>query len=318
MSSRAYYGIQFIQSRYLLMWESGMFDTMVEETFSRSEDIAVNYQGFAHGASGRAEVRRFFEDVGELAQINGSIIRNDLPTSQYICVDEDGCAATGKWITMSAVIEGPAYGNMEPPYPYPYYIGIFENRYIKENGEWRIKTLNWKPLLELGDWTMNPKTCIGLYYSDPEKWPRPFEKHSFDFDEPTAVDNANIDVRTLCFRFAHEFAAKGKRAVNEEFFTEQGMADALAMLPEEKNGFYGALLLTSPIVRISETLDSAEIFLSTGVLTPNGDSVIHSKGRICAKATACSGNWKIAEWKWYSYASLEPWPVKAIHMEVFA
>ncbi len=320
MSSCDYYGIQFMQSRYLLMWESAMFDSIVEEVFCAGESISVNYEGFHPIARGREAVSRFFGDIKILAAENGSILRNDLPTSQYIRVcEENTVMASGEWITMSAVIEGPAYGNTEPPWPYSYQIGIYHNTFIKENGEWRLQNLDWRPLISVGeDWKMNPKTCVGLYYSNPEKWPKPFEKHSFDFEPPGLRDEANIQVRSMLFHFAHEFTYHGKSAVRDDIFQKDAQEGVLAMLPDERNGFNGTLLLTSPIVQISEDLEQASMFMNTGVISPNGDTVIHRKGRICTTLKRYNSRWKFDTFQWYCYASLEPWKLTGFYPELFS
>lgn len=318
MKSSDYYGIQFMQSRYLLMWENGMFDTILEEVFSSEEDISICYYGFQGKARGRKAVDDFFSRIKEKVIRNGSILRNDLPASQYIQVMEDKMTAKASWITMSAEILGPAYGNEEPPYPYPYHIGIYQNIFVKEKEEWRLKHLDWKPLIDVGEnWRMNPKTCVGLYYSNPEKWPGPFEKHSYVFEEPTSKDDANIQVRTRLFQFAHEFTYWGKRAVTEDMFLPEAAEQVCSILPETKSGFHGTMLLTSPIVSLSEDLEQAEMFMNTALILPDGDFVIHSKGRICTRLKRIRGKWKFETFQWYKYASLDPWKMTGFYPELF-
>lgn len=308
MNAMIYYSVQFAMSEYMLLWEKGSYREIVDRTFDTSEEISVSYCGYG-AANGREEVYAFFENLEKDAVQNGSILRNDLPESQYISVSNDGMLATGLWITMTGIIEGPAFGNAKPPYPYKYYIGKYENKFVPtSDGRWAIKSINWKPIIAVGDWAMNPKTGIGLFYTQPEKWPTPMHRRPID-PVTDIITETKCEIRTEIMKFAHNFTKKGVAAITEKIFSEEAGRHAREMLDGTRKGFKGALMLTSPIISFDEGNNVARVFLNTLHIKPYGDRVTSNKGRISIVSEKVSDHWYFQAFDWQCYCTLNPWVV---------
>ncbi len=314
MNAMIYYSVQFAMSEYMLLWEKGLYREITDRTFDVSEDISVSYCGY-RAANGRKKVHDFFENLADDADQNGSILRNDLPESQYILASDDCTFATGSWITMTGIIEGPAFGNVKPPYPYKYYIGKYENTFVPtSDGRWAIKSISWKPILAVGDWTMNPKTGIGLFYTQPEKWPTPMHRRPID-PVVDIVTETKCEIRTEIMKFAHNFTKKGVAAITKKLFSEEAGRHAREMLDGTQNGFKGALMLTSPIISLDDGNDSARVFLNTLYIKPYGNRVTSNKGRISIMMEKANDQWYFKTFDWQCYCTLNPWVVNEFWKE---
>lgn len=314
MNAMVYYSVQFAMSEYMLLWEKGLYREIVDRTFATSEEISVSYSGYGL-ANGRKKTYDFFENLAEDVAKNGSILRNDLPESQYISVSDDGASAIGSWITMTGIIEGPTFGNAEPPYPYKYYIGKYENTFVPtSDGRWAIMSINWKPILAVGDWTMDPKTGIGLFYTQPEKWPTPMNRRPIDL-VTDVVTETKCEIRTGIMKFAHDFTKKGVAAISKKMFSEEAGRHAREMLDGTQEGFKGALMLTSPIISLDDSNNRARVFLNTLYIKPYGDLVTSNKGRISITMKKSNDQWYFKTFDWQCYCTLNPWRVNEFWKE---
>lgn len=308
MKASVYYSVQLAQSEYMLLWEKGMYTDIVARTFADLDDISVSYEGYG-SACGKDEVIRFFEKLSADAAKNGSILRNDLPESQVIAESQNEKAAVGTWITMTGIIHGPAFGVPNPPYPYKYYIGKYENEYVPmKDGRWGIKSICWKPVLAVGNWTMDPAKGIGLFYTQPEKWPAPFCRRAVE-EETDALTQTKVDIRLAVMTFAQQFFRDGVSAISTELFSAEAGRHAREMLDGTQEGFKGAPMLTSPIISVTEDLKEARIFLNTLYIKPYGTQVTSNKGRISARLIKGENGWRFETFDWQCYCTLVPWDV---------
>ncbi len=168
-----YLNIQMLQGRLVLYANSQMFDRIFDDIFAGSDDIAL-YLPWDHiEAFGRSAVKDFYLNLGESARINGNTLGTDQGTSQYITLGRDGTTAKGRWYTYTVRIEGPAFGNYKAPYPYHIFIGRYDNVFIKGPLGWRLKTLCWEPLYDLGSYPCVPEEN-GNLHKDVLNWPPPY------------------------------------------------------------------------------------------------------------------------------------------------
>lgn len=299
------FGVQFAQGQYLMHWEAAKIPEIFEKLFVHDNDVSVDYESLG-SANGREEVKAFFEQLDEMRKTNGGLLRLDLPHTQKITVDDDGCHATGEWETMTFRVMGAAFGNDLVEAPLDYAIGRYQNRFALEDGLWKIQSIHWEQVLAFGDWKAKDATKV---YGRP--YPEPFEELSAVDDETSSAEAVTIcNIRNQALSFFHDFNRIGLAAIDDRF-SEDAAREARRMLASEDlvPGYTGTVLATSPIVALEEK--RARLYLHIARILPTGDMEIsHSQGRICAGLILDGDTWTFSEFWWYRYATLLPWKVR--------
>lgn len=300
-----YYGVQFVQGHYLMHWESRNFESLVDKLFVQGEDISVSYEGLG-AASGHNAVKAFFARVAEMSEANGGLLRLDMPHTQLITVDADGCHATGEWETMTYRVMGAAFGNDLHQAPLSYAIGRYCNRFALEDGIWKLVSIDWKPVIEFGDWHTKDATAI---YKRPSQQPYP-ELRTVDDSTASPETIANLQVRTAAMGFFHDFNRIGLDAIDDRFTPDAAEAARRMLTAPCKIGSYGgSAMVTSPIVAVEPT--RARLYFNVGRILPvNDQAITHSRGRINAELQLTDKGWQFTDFQWHRYATMDPWPVK--------
>lgn len=301
------FGVQFAQGQYVMHCESGQISSIVPKLFTEGEEISVDYEGLGE-ARGHSHVREFFNWYEELSKKNGGLLRVDMPHTQKITVDADGCHATGEWETMTLRVMGAAFGNDRIQAPLDYAIGRYRNRFALEAGLWKIQSIHWAPVLEFGRWMAKDATKI---YGRP--YPEPFDELSAVDDataSEAAVDACNI--RNQALAFFHDFNHNGITAIDHRFeAAAAAQARKMLVTPQMIEGYEGTVLATSPIISVEK--DRARLYLNIGRILPvSSNQIAHSRGRVCAELLRNGEQWRFSEFLWHRYATMEPWPVRSV------
>lgn len=299
-----YFGVQFAQGQYLMHWEAPCLTEITEKLFAKKCFISVEYAGLGN-ALGREEVSRFFRKMDELRKKNGGLLCMDLPHTQKITVDEDGAYATGEWETLTLCVMGAAFGNSLTQAPLDYAIGRFKNRFVLEDGVWKIQSVRWAPVIRFGHWKCKDATKV---YGRP--FPKPFETL-----RPVDDHRSSERARTICsirnqvMGFFHDFNHDGLSSIDDRF-SQDGAREAWRMLhtPFCPGGYHGTVLATSPIIRLEG--ERALFYVNIGRILPvNENHIAHSRGRVCGELHKTGHLWNFHKFHWYRYATMEPWEV---------
>lgn len=298
------YGVQFAMGQYVMHCEAGEIDTIVHKLFAQGEEISVVYEGLGE-AFGHQQTRQFFQQYKALSEKNGGLLRVDLPHTQVVTVDSDGRHATGQWETLTLKIMGAAFGNDLVRAPLAYAIGAYENRFVLEDGLWKLQGIHWKPILEFGHWTAKDATKL---YGRP--YPKPFAQLSaIDDAAASEATVAACNVRNQALAFFHDFNHIGLSAIDGRFGPDAAR-EARRMLDAGRSigAYQGTVLATSPIVAVEG--HRARLYLNIGRILPVSETqVAHSRGRVCAELLLDGEQWRFREFGWYRYATMEPWDV---------
>ena len=298
-------GVQFAMGQYVMHCESGEFGTITDKLFAKTVPVSVYYEGLGE-ASGHDQVRAYFEKLAVMSKENGGLLRLDMPHTQVVTVNGD--CAVGQWETMTFRIIGAAFGNDLIEAPLDYAIGRYENKFVLEEGLWKLQSIYWKPVIEFGNWKAKDATKV---YGRP--YPKPFEElRAIDDDTASPESVATCDVRNQALAFFRDFNHKGLCAIDGRFGADAAReAGKMLKAPCTVNGYWGSVLATSPIVAIEK--DRARLYLNVGRILPVGETQIaHSRGRVCAELVNCDGQWKFTEFHWYRYATMLPWDVRNV------
>ena len=300
-----FYGVQFAQGQYLMHWEARAFDSIVGKLFVKGEDISVSYEGLGT-AIGHAAVKAFFARIADMSAATGGLLRLDMPPTQLITVDADGGHATGQWETLSYRVMGAAFGNDLRQAPLAYAIGRYCNRFALEDGLWKLVSIDWKPVLNFGDWHTKDAEAI---YQRPSQQPYP-ELRAVDDSTASPETIANLQVRSAAMRFFHDFNHAGLAAIDHRFTPDAAEAARRMLTAPCRIGSYGGTVLaTSPIVAIEP--NRARLYLNISRILPvNGHAIAHSRGRVNAELQLTEQGWQFTDFQWHRYATMDPWPVK--------
>ncbi len=310
MKASAYYGIQFAQSRYLLLWQCNRQKSIVEDVFDPSEEISVQYDVLV---SGRENVQRYFE-IAERDQIaNGGFIRNDAASSQFITILADGQEAIGNWTTLTGIIEVPQYGNVSEAKTLRYCLGRFNNKFKLNEGIWRLATLHWEPIIEIEGWKLAKDQSLEKYCQEPKNWLEiPSRLQPISDDGVSHKTAESLLIRNTVMSFCHHFNCFGISSINPEWFSKAAMQSVMEMLKPLSGCKSGIVLATSPIVTVEDNLSQARLFMSVTHLKRLDDSKIeHQRGSVSIELIKSESepSWKIDKFDWYRYATLDPWTI---------
>ena len=116
-----------------------MMKQEIIDCFADSPDVLLDW--LEGKWKGKAGVRKYF-DVSQVAPVG---FRHQLmPTAGLITVAPDGMTAKGRWYAFGGIMmPPPAQQDAKAAASRSFINGIYEMGYIKEDGTWKILTINW-------------------------------------------------------------------------------------------------------------------------------------------------------------------------------
>lgn len=124
--------IKKLQKAYGYYVEHMMYQEIVD-CFSDSPDVLLDWlEGKYLGKEG---VRKYFEFMKSAPM---DFMHQVMQIAGVVDIDPDGQTARGRWYAFGGIFI-PREGNVRRSFV----SGIYENRYIKENGVWKILAIKW-------------------------------------------------------------------------------------------------------------------------------------------------------------------------------
>ena len=126
--------VERLQRLYGYYFDNRMFQEVIDLFSENTESVEVTDRGVFLGKEG---VKRMY----------GIMIGRDIPdwiffqvmqAQGVIEVDPDGLTARGRWYTPSFEAR-PFGGTLKQTWQF----GVYDNKYVKENGKWLFKKLHW-------------------------------------------------------------------------------------------------------------------------------------------------------------------------------
>lgn len=116
-----------------------MMKQEIIDCFSDSPDVLLDW--LEGKWKGKAGVRKYF-DVNQVPQVGFQ--HQLIPSAGLITIAPDGKTAKGRWYAFGGVMMPvPAKEGEKPEFTRSFINGIYEIGYIKEEGIWKILTINW-------------------------------------------------------------------------------------------------------------------------------------------------------------------------------
>jgi hypothetical protein len=116
-----------------------MMKEEIIDCFSDSPDVLLDW--LEGKWKGKAGVRKYF-DVNQIPPVGFQ--HQLIPSAGLITVDEDGKTAQGRWYAFGGVMmPAPVKEGAKAEFTRSFINGIYEIRYIKEDGAWKILGINW-------------------------------------------------------------------------------------------------------------------------------------------------------------------------------
>ena len=298
-----YYGVQFAQSVFLLLWENGEIDKIPDRVFASSEEVSVRWECEGEG-TGQEGIRAFFSGMQEKTRKAGGFLRADLPATQFVEPAGDGNRAISRFTTMTkTIIEGGKTG---------WCIGCFDNEYVKEKCIWRIVHITWKKVIEFEPVQETPDRNLAAYRENPEAWLNTIPK-LYALPDRSACAYTE---RVLCLRNRllglfdrynrEQFAGEG----DFECGTGGGLYEELRTHMGEIFKSCLCILATSPVISIHEDKGTAEAFFSISLIKKKTDDFVTDiRGSLYIELKAEAIHYNIEEVRWYPYAELAPWKI---------
>lgn len=145
--------IKVLQRAYSYYLEHGMFNEIIELFSEDTVSIETGSTGVYLGKEG---VRKHFSP----SDVNPNWLHVTMPMSAIITVDPDGNTAKGRW-----------YGWICGALPVAgvnrafFQLGVYENEYVKENGKWLFKKLQYCRIFQSpyeDGWVKTPEIFLDL------------------------------------------------------------------------------------------------------------------------------------------------------------
>ena len=298
--SDLYYGVQFAQSLYLLLWQCGRIDEIADRVFAGGNEIEVSYLGETY--RGQEAVRGFFGEMQERTRRLGGFYRMDMPAGQHIEEKEDGTAA-GYYITMSKALVPSPDGELCCTG-----IGRFTNRYCEERGIWKLQSVRFELLEEFQPSAATPDRNLEQYKRSPGEYIKDIpELRPLSLEGVTEETAEILSLRNEIFSWFRRF---NEGEETQSVFPCRNEAACGQIVKELQSCRY--ILATSPVIRMNEDLSGAEAFYSASALEAHSaDALTDVRGSYFMRLTKKGGKWEIASFSWYPAASLEPWKLNA-------
>ncbi len=116
-----------------------MMKEEIIDCFSDSPDVLLDW--LEGKWKGKAGVRKYF-DVNQIPPVGFQ--HQLIPSAGLITVDEEGKTAKGRWYAFGGVMMPiPSKEGTKPEFSRSFINGIYEIGYIKEEGVWKILSINW-------------------------------------------------------------------------------------------------------------------------------------------------------------------------------
>lgn len=300
------YGVQFAQSLYGLLWECGRMEEIPDRVFSQEAEISVCHEGKM--CRGQKEVRCFYNDMKKQAMDHGGFLRNDMPATQYIEPGDDGTMAIGHYLVFTKRIQRTGNGNR-----FVTSIGRFTNGFVMEENIWKLKSVCFETVCEFEAFPEQPDQNLALCRENPQAWLEEIpELKSLCTAEASRPAEEILALRNEIFSWFHLWQEERMRAQNAPFVNryfpcaEEEAWEAISGMMHKLR----YMLITSPVLTMSEDCSEAEAFFSTSNLYEYEEgALVDTRGGIFMRLHNCDGEWQIREFGWYPYASLEPWNV---------
>ena len=116
-----------------------MMKQEIIDCFSDSPDVLLDW--LEGKWKGKAGVRKYF-DVNQIPPVGFQ--HQLIPSAGLITVDPDGRTASGRWYAFGGVMmPTPAKEGEKVSFSRSFINGIYEIRYVKEDGIWKLLSINW-------------------------------------------------------------------------------------------------------------------------------------------------------------------------------
>jgi hypothetical protein len=116
-----------------------MMKEEIIDCFSDSPDVLLDW--LEGKWKGKAGVRKYF-DVSQVPPVGFQ--HQLIPSAGLITVDPDGNTASGRWYAFGGVMMPmPAGEGEKQKFSRSFINGIYEIRYVREDGIWKILAINW-------------------------------------------------------------------------------------------------------------------------------------------------------------------------------
>lgn len=280
------YGVQFAQSRMLLLSQSGRT--------AEIDDLLC------------PEAEVLLDDMGPTGQW-----RNHLPATQYIRPEDRSGVVRASWTTLGTVASHAEEDGKGPTLRYV--VGSYDNEFALHDGVWKFRRLAWRPLLSTTPWRREPDPHLEQHLADRQSWvtvPAGVRGVSDEGVSPRTL--LTLELRNSLMGLCHGYNERGLDVLTDADISASAASAARQMLASSGHGASGFILATSPVVHVGEGLLSADVFASVTVIAPRGPGQVeHQRGSLLARYSRSSERdpWLMQELTWYRYATLHPWSV---------
>lgn len=289
MRPSIFYGVQFAQSRMLLLSQSGRISE-IDGLLCPGAEVMPDRTGPA----GRWH--------------------NHLPATQYIHPDDGSGVIRASWTTIGAVVSAVETEDAAGQ-ALRYVVGTYDNLFALDEGVWKFRRLSWRPLLQTTSWMLAPDAHLEQHLADPRAWVSvPPAMRAVSDDGASAQTLLTLELRNALMGFCHRVNERGLSVLMEAGISASASAAAQRMLASTANGAAGFILATSPVVSVRRDLLSADVFASVSVVAPRDSGrVEHQRGSVLVEYSRADEKspWLMEDLTWYRYATLEPWTVDA-------
>lgn len=272
---------------------------------------------------------------------NGAYLSVSMTASPVIEIDHTGRSASACWLAMDIGMKGSAFGNPMKQCPVTTVLGRYDQRFIKENGQWKIEAFQFYPFMTLKPMVFSPEKSIHSVISfEEENWLyAPPSSGCQDTDAALEIEDyvgwwtAGLRYRSeapFYYRFlarerpdllrwtmtarqpgsSHLRISTTMEEIDNEIF---GMTDLFQIHQPKGPGFHCA---TTPVVEIRQdglfanavwfdfgwTLQ-AEAFGRTEPPYPAEPAI----ARYEHQYVKLNGQWKLCQFKWFPLFRVEPW-----------
>lgn len=138
----------------------------IEDTFAHQENISFRVPViFPESKVGRAAVGDALREMEAMEKINlGKYVFVPAVSTPVIDVAPNGQTACGQWMALIHMVQGEAFGVSTAPYHYIRRVGLVRCEFVKENGNWMMRSFDMDTLLTLPYLPYDPNSDMGRRY----------------------------------------------------------------------------------------------------------------------------------------------------------
>lgn len=150
-----------LQGRYLHALNANQLDIVPGLFAQRDPDVTLSLPDNRTGIPlrGLTAIRAEYAKLKAMVTAQGGFMGTHLATTPVIKVSRDGRTAQGSWMSTGITVLGPAFGNVNPPYPALPVIGRYAHDFVKEGGAWKFKHFRWSIFVSLPPFPFDPETA---------------------------------------------------------------------------------------------------------------------------------------------------------------